>query len=104
MDQTTDAGHSAGTYHDDVLFAKERSCYLRYFAECGATPTLLRIKRSELMWIAMRLGPDASSEGVDIEALRRIATERQQAYGAGDAAQRVVGTGRSWASISRLVA
>jgi len=96
MDQTTDAGHSAGHYNDDVPFAEERSRYLHYFAECGATPISLRIKRNELLWIAMRLGPNASSEGVDIEALRQIATERQQAYGAGDAAQRVVGTGRSW--------
>jgi hypothetical protein len=61
-----------GHYHDDVPFAEERSRYLRYFAECGATPTSLRIKRNELMWIATRLGPDASSEGVDIEALRRM--------------------------------
>jgi integrase/recombinase XerD len=96
MDQTKDAGHSAGDYHDDVPFAEERSRYLRYFAECGATPTSLRLKSNELLWIAMRLGPKASSEGVDIEALRQIGTERQQAYGAGDAAQRVVGTGRSW--------
>ena len=59
MDQTTDAGHSAAHYHDDVPFAEERSRYLRYFAECGAPPTSLRIKRSELMWIAMRLGPDS---------------------------------------------
>ena len=96
MDQTTDAGHSAGHYHDDVPFAEERRRYLRHFAECGATPNSLRIKRNELLWIAMRLGPNASSEGVDIEALRQIATERQQASGADDAAQRVVGTGRSW--------
>ncbi len=84
MDQTTDAGH----YHDDVPpFAEERSRYLRYFAECGATRNSLRIKRKELLWIAMRLGPNASSEGVDIEALRQIATEKQQAHGAGGAAQ-----------------
>jgi len=92
MDQTTNVGH----YHDGVPFAEERSRYLRYFAECGATPNALRSKRNELLWIAMRLGPDASSEGVDIEALQRIATDRQQAYGASDAMQRVVGTGRSW--------
>jgi integrase/recombinase XerD len=96
MDQTTDAGHAVGHYHDEVPFAEERSRYLRNFAESGASPISLRIKRNELLWIAMRLGPDASSEGVDIDALRRIANERQQAYGAGDAAQRVVGTGRSW--------
>ena len=42
MDQTTDAGHSVGHYHDDVPFAEERSRYLRYFAECGANPTSLK--------------------------------------------------------------
>jgi site-specific recombinase XerD len=96
MGQTTDASHKAGHHHDDVPLAEERSHYLRYFAECGATPTSLRIKHSELVWIAMRLSPDAASVGVDIEGLRRIATEKQKAYGASDAVQRVVGTGRSW--------
>ncbi|CDX53677.1 hypothetical protein MPL1032_180107 [Mesorhizobium plurifarium] len=81
MDLTTDAGHSAGHYHDDAPFAEERDRYLRHCAECGATPFSLRTKRSELLWIATRLGPDASSEGIDIEALRRIAIERQQAHG-----------------------
>jgi integrase/recombinase XerD len=61
MDHTTDAGHSAGHYRDDLPFAEERNRYLRYFADGGATPTSIRIKRKELLWIAMRLGPGASS-------------------------------------------
>lgn len=96
MDQTADAGHSAGHYHDDAPFAEERSRYLRHCAERGATPASLRIKRNELLWIAARLGPDAPSEGIDIEALRRIAIERQQAHGAVTAARRVVDIGRPW--------
>jgi hypothetical protein len=35
----------------------------------------LKIKRNELLWIAGRLGPEAS-EGIDIDGLQRIATER----------------------------
>jgi len=75
MDLTTDAGHPAGHHHDDAPFAEERDRTLRHCAEREATPASLTIKRNELLWIAMRLGPDASSEGIDIEALRRIAIE-----------------------------
>ncbi|MER8867991.1 hypothetical protein NKI19_30610 [Mesorhizobium sp. M0751] len=85
MDLTTDAGHPAGHYHD-APFAEERHRYLRHCAERGATSASLTIKRNELLWIAKRLGPDASSEGIDIEALRWIAIERQQAHGAVTAA------------------
>jgi integrase/recombinase XerD len=45
-------------------------------AEAGATAASLKLKRNELLWIAARLGPDAS-QGIDIETLQRIATERQ---------------------------
>jgi len=95
MDQTIDAGHSAGRYRDDAPFADERNRYLRHCAEGDATPASLRIKRNELSWIAARLGPDAS-EGIDIEALQRIATERQRLKGAVTAARRVVDIGRPW--------
>lgn len=96
MDQTTDAGHLSGHHNDDAPFAEQRSRYLRHCAERGATPFSLRTKRSELLWIATRLGPDAASEGIDIDALRRIAIERQQAHGAVTAARRVVDIGRPW--------
>jgi integrase/recombinase XerD len=96
MYQTTDAGRSAGHYHDDAPFAEERNRYLRYCAERGATPASLKIKRNELLWIATRLGANASSEGIDIEALRQIAIERQHAHGALTAARRVVDIGRPW--------
>ncbi len=43
----------------------------------------------------MRLAPDAS-DGIDIEALQRIATERQHLHGAVTAARRVVDIGRLW--------
>ena len=95
MNQTTDTGHSAGRYHDDAPFAEERNRYLHHCAECGATTASLTAKRNELLWIAARLGPDAS-KGIDIEALRRIAAERQRLHGAVTAARRVVDIGRPW--------
>ena len=95
MDQTPNAGHSAGRYDDDTPFAEERNRYLRHCAECGATTASLKVKRNELLWIAARLGPDASN-GIDIEALRRIAVERQRLHGAVCAARRVVDIGRAW--------
>jgi hypothetical protein len=85
-------------------FANERNRYLRYCAERGATPGSLKIKRNELLWIALRLGPDVPSEGIDIEVLRGIAIERQQAREAVTAAQRVCRYRTTLASVPRLVA
>ena len=95
MDQTTYPGHSAVLDRDDAPFADERRRYIRHCAEGGATAASLKIKRDELLWIAAHLGPNAS-EGIDIEALQRIATERQQLHGAVTAARRVVDNGRPW--------
>jgi integrase/recombinase XerD len=95
MDQTTYPGHSAILDRDDTPFADERYRYLRHCAEGGATAASLKIKRNELVWIAARLGPNAS-EGIDIEALQQIATERQRLRGAVTAARRVVDIGRPW--------
>jgi integrase/recombinase XerD len=47
------------------------------------------------LWIAAHSGPDAS-EGIDIEALQWIATERQRLQGAVTAARRGVDIGRPW--------
>ena len=93
MDQTTYSDHL--THGDDAPFTDERYRYLRHCAEAGATAASLKLKRNELLWIAARLGPDAS-EGIDTEALQRIATERQRLNGAVTAAQRVVDVGRPW--------
>ncbi|MFQ6186640.1 tyrosine-type recombinase/integrase [Sinorhizobium meliloti] len=95
MDQTTYSGHLAVHHGDDAPFADERNRYLRHCAEGGATQASLKIKRNELLWIAARLGRDASV-GIDIEALRRIAIDREQAHGAVTAARRVVDIGRPW--------
>lgn len=95
MDQTPDVGHSAARYDDATPFSEERNRYLRHCAECGATTASLKVKRNELLWIAARLDPDAST-GIDIEVLRRIAVERQRLKGAVTAARRVVDIGRPW--------
>jgi integrase/recombinase XerD len=95
MDQTIYYDHLTVPDGDDVPFTCERYRYLRHCAEAGATAASLRLKRNELLWIAARLGPDAS-EGIDIEALQRIATERQRLKGAVTAARRVVDIGRPW--------
>jgi integrase/recombinase XerD len=95
MDQTIYSDHSMVPDGDDPPFTDERYRYLRHCAEAGATAASLKLKRNELLWLAARLGPDAS-EGVDIEALQRIATERQQLKGAVTAARRVIGIGRPW--------
>jgi integrase/recombinase XerD len=95
MDQTTYSDHLDLPRGVGAPFAEERCRYLRYCAEAGATAASLKLKRNELLWIAERLGPNAS-EGIDIEALRRIATERQRLNGATTAARRVVDIGRPW--------
>lgn len=95
MDQTIYSDYVAVQHGDNAPFADERYRYLRHCAKGGATAASLRLKRNELLWIAARLGPDAS-EGIDIETLQRIATERQRLHGAVTAARRVVDIGRPW--------
>jgi integrase len=95
MDQTIYPCHTAVRYHDDAPFADERNRYLRYCAERGATSASIKIKRNELLWIATRLRPD-TCEGIGIEALQRIANERQSLHGAVTAARRVIDIGRPW--------
>jgi integrase/recombinase XerD len=95
MDQTIYSDRLTVPHDDDAPFTDERYRYLRHCAEAGATAASLKLKRNELLWIAARLGPDAS-EGIDIEALQRIATERQRLKGAVTAARRVVDIGRPW--------
>jgi integrase/recombinase XerD len=95
MDQTTYPSQSTVLNRDNAPFAAERYRYLCHCAERGATAGSLKIKRNELLWIAGRLGPEAS-EGIDIDGLQRIATERQRLQGAATAAQRVVNIGRPW--------
>lgn len=95
MNQTTYPDRSAVRHPGDVPFADERHRYLCHCAEHGATAASLRLKRNELLWIAARLDPEASA-GIGIEALQRLATERQRVHGAVTAAQQVIDVGRPW--------
>jgi hypothetical protein len=70
MDQTTYSDHLTVPHGDDAPFAEERYRYLRHCAEASATAASLQRKRNELLWIAARIGPDAS-EGIDIETLMK---------------------------------
>src|SRR5215470_17411100 len=93
MDQTIYFIPLTVPHRDDAPFTDERYRYLRHCAEAGATAASLKLKRNELLRIAAYLGSDAS-EGIDIEALQRIATERLRRTGAVTAARRVVDIGR----------
>jgi hypothetical protein len=65
----------------DAPFADERNRYLSHCAANGARPAVLKVKRSEILWIACRLGPDAH-RGVGMAELMPIALERQNLHGA----------------------
>ncbi len=79
----------------DAPFADERNRYLSHCAANGARPAVLKVKRSEILWIACRLGPDAY-RGVGMAELMPIALERQNLHGAASGARRVIDIGRPW--------
>src|ERR1700710_1899799 len=87
MDQVPCSGRPTDHGRDDAAFGDERTRYLRRCAEHGAAPAVLKMKRNELLWIAGQLCMDA---------LGRIALERQSLHGAATAAWRVVNIGRPW--------
>ena len=95
MDDLCSSGSVADQRFQHAPFADERNRYLRHCAEHGARPTVLRIKRNELLWIARNLGPDAD-RGVGMAELLPIAQERQNLNGAATAARRVINIGRPW--------
>jgi integrase/recombinase XerD len=95
MDQPPCVSQFTDLGHDDAPFGDERKRYLRHCAEHGAAPAVLKIKHNELLWIARRLSPDAR-QGVGMDVLRRIASQRQSLHGAVTAARRVVDIGRPW--------
>jgi len=95
MGQMLCSSHAADLRRDNAPFADERDRYLRDCAEHGARSAVLKIKRNELLWIARHLDPQAR-HGVGMEALLKIAHERQNLHGAATAARRVVDIGRPW--------
>jgi integrase/recombinase XerD len=95
MDHLVSSGNVADQRFEYAPFAEQRDRYLRHCATHGARPAALMIKRSELLWIARHLGPDAD-RGVGMTELLAIAQERQNLHGAATAARRVVDIGRPW--------
>ncbi len=95
MNQIPCSNHAADRLCDTASFADERNRYLRHCADHGASPTTLKLKRNELLWISRYLDPHAS-QGVGMEVLLRIAQKRQDLRGATTAARRVVDIGRPW--------
>ena len=95
MDHLPSFGAAADHRVQDAPFADERNRYLRHCAALGARPTTLKVKRSELLWIAQHLDPDAP-RGVGLKELQLIAKERQNLLGSVTAARRVVDIGRPW--------
>jgi integrase/recombinase XerD len=95
MDQVPFSGQLTDRGRDDAPFGDERNRYLRHCEEHGAAPAALKIKRNELLWLAGQLGPNAH-QGVGMDVLQRIASQRQSLHGAVTAAPRVVNIGRPW--------
>ncbi len=95
MDQANCSGQLTDCGQDDAPFGDERDRYLRHCAGHGAAPAVLKMKRNELLWIAGQLSPDAR-QGVGMDVLRQIASQRQSLHGAATAGERVVNIGRPW--------
>jgi integrase/recombinase XerD len=95
LDQTPRSSHAADRQCDTAAFADERNRYLRHCSDHGASPTTLRLKRNELLWISRHLDSRAS-QGIGMEALLQIAQKRENLHGATTAAKRVVDIGRPW--------
>jgi integrase/recombinase XerD len=95
MDQLPCSADVRRRQSDFAPFAAERDRYLRHCADHGASPTTLKLKRNELIWISRHLDSRAS-QGVDMEALLKIARKRENMHGATTAARRVVDIGRPW--------
>ena len=76
-------------------FAEERERYLQHCADFGAAPTSLRSKCSELLFLAIHLGPNASA-GVDLGRLQQIAELRQSRCAGSAVGRGLIDVGRPW--------
>ena len=81
--------------HREAPFAAERERYLQHCAELGATRATLRMKSTELLWVARLLDPNAS-QGVGMEQLQEIVRRRTSVHKGGTTAQRLIDIARPW--------
>lgn len=95
MDHPSSSRKATDRSFHEAPFADERNRYLDHCAAHGARPSVLKIKRHELLWIARHLVP-AADRGVGMEELLPIAQARQNLHGAATAARRVIDVGRPW--------
>lgn len=95
MFQTLFSDEAARRRHCNGPFADERERYLQHCADLGATRATLRVKSTELLWLAGRLGPSAS-QGVDLEKLQEIVRERVAVHKGGTTARRLIDIARPW--------
>jgi site-specific recombinase XerD len=81
--------------HSNGPFADERQRYLRHCADLGGTRATLRVKSTELLWLARHLDSRAS-QGVDLEKLQELVRERQSIHKGVTTARRLVDIARPW--------
>jgi integrase/recombinase XerD len=81
--------------HRDGPFADERQRYLRHCADLGGTRATLRLKSTELLWLASHLDPDAS-QGIDLEKLQDLVRARQSVHKGATTARRLIDIARPW--------
>lgn len=81
--------------HCDAPFAQERERYLQHCADLGATYATLRLKSTELLWIARLLHPNAP-QGVSAEQLQEIVRRRIAVHNGVTTARRVIDIARPW--------
>lgn len=95
MFQTLYSAPATCRRHSDGPFADERDRYLRHCADFGATRGTLCQKGNELLWFTHHLGSQAP-DGVDLEKLQEIASERQSICKGRTAGQRLINIARPW--------
>jgi site-specific recombinase XerD len=95
MFQKLFSDEAARRRHSDAPFADERERYLQHCADLGGTRATLRVKSTELLWLARHLDSQAS-QGVDLKKLQEIVRERQSIHNGVTSGRRLVDIARPW--------
>jgi len=95
MFQKLFSDEAARRRHRNAPFANERERYLQHCADLGGTRATLRVKSTELLWLAGHLDPNAS-QGIDLEQLEKIVRVRQSIHKGATTARRTIDIARPW--------
>jgi len=95
MFQTLFSDEAARRRHRNAPFADERARYLQHCADQGATRATLRVKSTELLWLAEHLDPRVS-QGIELEELQEIARKRVSICKGASTARRLIDIARPW--------